>query len=115
MPIQDVECLLRDGSSDLTGAETGDGVLVGDSPIDGALGWIYCPAGWTGTWAIQQSDDDSSYSALSPAVGETNPAAGYREFRAYWTKPYLRMVVAHSSGTPGAVQIGVTIGKKPLS
>ena len=116
MSITDADYMPRDGSTNLTAAETGDGVKVGPCPLGGMLIEVYRPAaGTTFTVHFEESDDDDTYTDMAQpaAAGTTFTTAGIDHLKAFWEKQYVRHVVSACTGNFGAVEIGFVQGGKP--
>lgn len=118
MPIFDSEIMLRDGSTAVTGTETGDWVKVGRI-WKGTKAAIHLPTDGTSiTIVVEQADDDSGTNAEtvpsgSPAAAITVGAKTY-EYPLYASRPYLRYRVTGVTGSFGAVQIGLVPGDKAV-
>ena len=114
MSITDSDYMLRDGSTDLDGTETGDGVKVGPCPLVGMLISIYRPAaGTTFTVKFSESDDDDTYTDMAQPASTAYTTAGISHVRAFWTKQYVRHQVTACTGDFKAVEIGFVQGGEP--
>ena len=117
MPVMDSSYMLRDGSTNLDGNETGDGIKVGACPLGGMLAFFYVPSdGTTVTLTLQQSSDDGDSDAYEAIPGcawtMTVGATDYAE-RVFWTEEYIRLVASSNTGDWGAVQVGLVMGGEP--
>ena len=111
-PISDSSIYLHNAAP-ADGAQAG--VLVGAGPIGGMLLRMKANGDAATTVSVQESDDNSDFFTLPLGnAGATMAflAGEYAEERIWWSKPYLRVTFATSSGT-GVFNVGLIQGEIP--
>ena len=112
MPISDSAIFLWNAAP-ADGAQAG--VHVGKGPIGGMLLRMKANGDAATTVSVQESDDDSTYYTLplgNAGASLAFLAGEYAEQRIWWSKPYLRVTFATSSGT-GVFNVGLIQGEIP--
>lgn len=120
MPAMDNELMLRDGSSAVSAAETGDYVKVGQTPFHNMAVLIYLPKdGTTITLDVEQADDaaGTNHQSIPNSVFPVTITAGAQcyVYPVQLTKPYAKCDVDAVTGDFGAVQVGFIMADQAIT